>query len=317
MNIVINLLIFCLVLFLYLHIYFHLKTSDDLEMYEIEQPSKEKLEEICDLRQPLLFDYNNDKIIDVFKQSNILDTYGAFDIKIRNVKTPDYDTDIYLPIVFNNAINVIKNDTEQKYISENNRDFIDETTLFKNFSYNDVFLRPHMVANCEYDYMFGSKDSVTPFRYEINYRNYFLVTEGKAVIRLTPFKSSKYLHTNNDYENLEFRSEINPWDVLPIYKADFDKIKCLDIEVKPGQILYIPAYWYYSIKFDNETSICVFKYRTYMNTFAILPQLILNVLQNQNIKRQYTKKVESDKDKLTTNDKKDDSNINENKENKQ
>ena len=32
-------------------------------MYEIEQPSKEKLEEICDLRQPVLFDYNNEKII--------------------------------------------------------------------------------------------------------------------------------------------------------------------------------------------------------------------------------------------------------------
>ena len=38
--------IFCSILFLYVHIYFHLKTSDDLEVYEIDNPSKEKLEEI-------------------------------------------------------------------------------------------------------------------------------------------------------------------------------------------------------------------------------------------------------------------------------
>ena len=37
--------VFCIVLFLYIHIFFHLKTSDDLEVYEIDQPSKEKLEE--------------------------------------------------------------------------------------------------------------------------------------------------------------------------------------------------------------------------------------------------------------------------------
>ena len=53
-----TILIFCIVLFLYIHINFHLKVSDDLEVYEIDQPSKEKLEEICDLRQPVIFDYD-------------------------------------------------------------------------------------------------------------------------------------------------------------------------------------------------------------------------------------------------------------------
>ena len=87
MKIIFSLLIFCLVLFLYLHIYFHLKTSDDLEIYEIEQPSKDKLEEICDLRQPVMFDFNNERLLDCCKQKNVLDEYGAFDVKIRNVKS--------------------------------------------------------------------------------------------------------------------------------------------------------------------------------------------------------------------------------------
>ena len=38
-------IIFCLVLFIYIHIYFHFKTSNDLEVYELEKPSKDKFEE--------------------------------------------------------------------------------------------------------------------------------------------------------------------------------------------------------------------------------------------------------------------------------
>ena len=56
MKTLLSVLIFCIVLFIYLHINFHLKVSNDLEVYEIEQPSKEKLEEICDIRQPVIFD---------------------------------------------------------------------------------------------------------------------------------------------------------------------------------------------------------------------------------------------------------------------
>ena len=71
MEILIGFFIFCLVLFIYLHVQFHLKTSNDLEMYEIDQASKEKLEEICDIRQPVLFDFDNQKIMVIMNTSNI------------------------------------------------------------------------------------------------------------------------------------------------------------------------------------------------------------------------------------------------------
>ena len=44
MKVLFTIVIFCVVLFVYLHIYFHLKVSDDLEVFEIDQPSKDKLE---------------------------------------------------------------------------------------------------------------------------------------------------------------------------------------------------------------------------------------------------------------------------------
>ena len=60
LEIIIGFFVFCIILFFYLHIHFHLKTSNDLEIYEIEQASKDKMEEICDLRQPVLFDCDED-----------------------------------------------------------------------------------------------------------------------------------------------------------------------------------------------------------------------------------------------------------------
>jgi hypothetical protein len=190
-----------------------------------------------------------------------------------------------VPFAFSNALKVIKEDTEQKYLVENNSDFLEETGIIKSFRYNDVFLRPYMVAQCIYDYVFAAEGTRTPFKYELNYRNYLLVTEGTVKVKLTQPKSSKYLYQQKDYENLEFSSPINPWQVQAQYKADFDKIKCLDLVMKKGQILYIPAYWWYSVEFGKEASLSTFKYKTYMNTVAILPQLVMRLLQSQNVKR--------------------------------
>ena len=78
--------VFCLVLFIYLHVHFHLKTSNDLEIYEVDQASKDKLEEICDIRQPVLFDFDNQKIVETSSKNYIFNNYHAFEIKIRNNK---------------------------------------------------------------------------------------------------------------------------------------------------------------------------------------------------------------------------------------
>jgi hypothetical protein len=110
---------------------------------------------------------------------------------------------------------------------------------------------------------------------------------------MIPPRSSKYLSSVNDYENFEFRSPINPWNVQPLYAGDFDKVKCLEVKLQVGQTIYIPAYWWYSIKFGKNTSISCFRYRTYMNNVAILPKTIMYLLQNQNVKREVAKKVQT------------------------
>jgi hypothetical protein len=277
------LLIFCIVLFFYLHVHFQLKTSNDLEIYDIYQPSKEKLEEICDLRQPVVFQFNNEIFIETCTQKMASETYGAFDINIRNTKQDPIKEDIYKQVELKKALILMEKDTEEKIIIENNNDFLDETGMVKHYKYNDSFLRPFMVSECKYDFIAGSKGSYTPFRYDLNYRNYYLVTEGSIRIKIAPPKSTKYMYSIDDYDNFEFRSPINCWNVQTQYAQEFNKVKCMDFTVNKGQIVFIPAYWWVSILFESPTTtVCSFKYKTFMNTVSILPKLFIRLLHRQN-----------------------------------
>lgn len=289
MKYLISLLVFCIILFLYIHVYFHLKTCDDLEVLVLDNdPAKEKFEEVCDLRQPVLFDFYEEEIHKYCNLNTVISNYGAFDIQLRNTKDTTSSL-VHLPMTLNACINLMNNDKDSKVLSEKNHTFLEETSLIKTLKYNDMFLRPYMVSNCYYDYMFGSNGVRTPLSYNVNYRNFYYANEGSFKVILIPPKYSRYLYGIKDYERFEFCSPVNPWNVQSKYKTDFDKLKTLEIIVNKGQCLYIPAYWWYSIQHSENSSICVFQYRTYMNNVSIAPKLFMKILQSQNVKREIVK----------------------------
>ncbi len=283
MNLILKLLTFCVVLFIYMHVCFYLKKSNDLEIYEIDNFSKDKFEEVCNLRQPVIFNMYLD-CLDNLCIDNILNTYGPFDIKIKNLDGKK----TFVPFTLKKALELIET-KKGKYISEHNEDFLNETCLIKELKANDSMLRPYMVSNCYYDIIMGSDQSTTPLRYDLNYRNFLMVVQGRAIIKLTPPKNSKYLYLEKDYENFEFNSSIDPWDIQDEYRSSFEKAQMLEVSITKGKLLFIPAYWWYSIKLNDDTVIASFKYRTFMNNVAILPELFMTLLQSQNIKHMTVK----------------------------
>ena len=102
------------------------------------------------------------------------ENYNPFDIKIRDISAEGGDKNsLYLPVSLKEGVELFKKDTDSKYITEKNQEFLEETGMIKHFRYNDSFLRPPLVSNCKYDFMSGSKNSHTPLRYNLNYRNFF------------------------------------------------------------------------------------------------------------------------------------------------
>jgi hypothetical protein len=283
MEILINLLILSIILFLYIHIYYQFKTSNYLEVYEMDNVSKDKFEELCELKQPILI--NNINIVN-FDIPHIKENYGSFDIKLTNKETPD----MFIPIKFTKAIELLNKDVSGNYMSENNKEFLEETSLIKEFSVNDIFLRPIGTSTIEYDILLGSVNSYTPLSYNLNCRNYLSVLSGSIEVTLCPPKDYKYLYVNKDYDNFKFTSMVDISYPQAEYKNEFDKVKFLRIILSPNKLLQIPAYWFFSIKIiETDTLVANFKYTTYMNSLSMAPELFIKFLQNNNTKRNIAK----------------------------
>ena len=78
-----NILIFMIILLVYLHIYYHLKVSNDLEIFEHEISNKNNLEEILNLRQPVVINYNRQNLDTIFTLDNIYKKYHNTQLNLR------------------------------------------------------------------------------------------------------------------------------------------------------------------------------------------------------------------------------------------
>jgi hypothetical protein len=123
----------------------------------------------------------------------------------------------------------------------------------------------------------GSDQYTTRLQYKTQYRNYFAVTKGSITVKLCPPRNAKFLNEIKKVETQEYYSTINPW-------KEKTKVKFLEITVPKGKLLFIPAYWWYSIRLEKDACVCIFHYRTIMNVVATLPDLALGLLQRQNTK---------------------------------
>jgi hypothetical protein len=278
MLIIINLLICCVVLFIYIHIYKHNKTSNYLELYEMENLSKEKLEDVINFKQPLLLNnYYLAKNINM-KQSD--PNYSLFNVNIYNNNSTNL-----CKITLRDYYNIISNNNTTNYLSYNNEEFLQETVIDKILRNNDIFFRPPNVCNKNYDIIMGAKNNNTRLKYSIHNRNLLYVSSGLIEVTLCPPKYYKNLHVKKNYETMEFYSQIDIYNVESIYKNDFNKIKFLRLTLGLGQVLVIPPYWFYSIKFLEKHSLVFLNtYNTYINVISTLPYICMQILQLGNIK---------------------------------
>ena len=189
--------------------------------------------------------------------------------------------------------NLFENDN--KYYSENNSKFIDKSNLTQELEYNDIILKPPMNSETRYDVLLGGISTSTKFKYDLNFRHFLYVSDGNINVTLSPPNNSKNMELYKDYYNFEYISSINPY-----LKEDEMKMKSISkvsITLKKGQLLFIPAYWWYSIQFNNSV-VLAFKYKTYMNQLTILPEYIMSFMQRQNIKKKTQNKVYKEDIKL-------------------
>ena len=251
----------CVVLFLYLHIAYQFKTSNDLEVYELDRPERSKLEDVCNLRQPCTFPYWNDAFEALLPENFV---YDDFEINVED------DSRTVLPLTVGKAKRLFK---KSLHHTERNEEFLAETMLIRTFEKNDHMFRPPMVAMIRYDLLFGGENATTKLRYTDNFRNYFMVLQGEVTVKLAPPKSSKRLAEVNDYIYQDFYSMVDAWTTA--------SVKVLETSLTKGHVLFVPAYWWHSIKLGKGACVACFYYKTWMNVVATLPSYVIGIVQKQ------------------------------------
>ena len=307
MNLFFHLIIFIIILVFYINIIHLLKTSEDLEIYELDYKDYDYFQEVCNLKQPVTFSYEDihpDFINSIDK--DFLDLKENNDIKIKEV--PDYYSEEinnvdYFILPLKSYLTLIKSDTHGNYISEDNHFFIEESGSFELYQTNDDILQPKFSINKKYDLLCGSQNAHSTFKYHNNLRYYLITHSGKIKVKMTPWKSSKYLYPIKDYYNYEFRSPINIWKPQRKYFSEMDKLKFLEFELEKGQALYIPPYWWYSIQYTSDDSIVsAFTYDTLTNYIANSKDIGLYYLQQSNTKTKISKTFDLKKFEKTDED---------------
>lgn len=300
MNTFLHFFIFIIVLFLYVHITGQFKKSEDLEVYEMDYTTNSNLQEVCHVKQPILFEYKSihPDFFENINDEKLAEMELKHDIRIKEID--DYwmekDSVDYIFLPFQSSQTLMTSDTNSRYFTENNEDFIVESGISSHFQSNDAFFKPPMTLQTKYDLCTGSKDVITPLRYHTFFRHFICVNSGKIKVMMTPFKSSRNLYPIHDYTNYEFWSPVNCWKPQKKYLHEMDKLKFLEFDVIAGNVLYVPPYWWYSIKYiDSDTCMTSFTYNSIINCLANSVNIGRYYLQQSNMKNKIMKTLDIEK----------------------
>lgn len=266
--------IFTIILIIYLHIMDELKKSSDLEIYEIDYKNNDKLQEISSLKQPFIFTLNN-----VYLEN---ENETTIELKVKDVEKKHNE---YVSLSFSALAKLMDTDKKSRYYTENNNEYAYEkySELFNKLNY---YLRPNFTVNSEYDYLSGSLGTHTPSRYHTYSRCFIYAESGSVHIRMVPWKYEREMKIIIDNTETEYYSNIDLWE------EEHSNIKYIDFYLNKGSYLYIPAFWFYSIKYKESCELFVLKYQTPVNILINLPKYILTYLQNDNTTLNVFKKIE-------------------------
>lgn len=263
-------LIFIIILFLYIHIQEQYKKSEDLEIYEMDYTSNDHLQTVCAMKQPVLFEFALEEVI---KKINDMDDENA-ELKVWD--TRDYETGANsvdpILLIYRSFMNLAKSDPKGHYFSKWEHDH--ESDEYDTLQGMDMFFCPKLCAHSDYSLLAGAAESYMPLQYHMSDRRFLFVTHGRISVKMTPWRSRKYIDTQTDYENYEFYSRLNPWSSVKPETGkpgigESDKIKWLNFDVGAGYVLYIPPWWWYSVQFSSADSrVAHFQYQTYANILA-------------------------------------------------
>jgi len=221
---------------------------------------------------------------------------------------------VYLP--FSSATVLMNTDPRSHFFIQNNDEFIEQSNLKDKIrELIDPLFKPYysFIINTKYDIILGSKNVELPLRFHTVYRHFIIVAKGSIHVKMTPHKHTKYLNGKYDIENFDHYCPYNVWFDKPASPVDEshpsntllieteeerkriqEEVPFIEFDVSQGNVLFVPSYWWYSIRFSNEqdTILLTTTYHDGMNVLAHSPDWVRYYIHQQNNYLDYKKNSE-------------------------
>ena len=243
-------LLFATILF-YVHLQFQYKKKEDLEIYEMDYLSNANLQEVTDLKQPVFFSLEGTEPLFAalhpdLQEEVVVKDVGDYHRSSGERKDVTKETAIIgIALSFSSAYGLMDSDPKHVFYSEQNAAFLEETDLLSAFQKFASKLGTGWSVKTTYDLLFGSPKVTMPWKFHTSSQRFLVVSPGAGVrVKMTPWKSRKYMDVVYDYDAFDF------W----CRSVQETNMKCLDFDLKAGQVLYIPPYWFYSVEFSSSLS---------------------------------------------------------------
>jgi hypothetical protein len=278
-----SIIIFVIILTVYMHVIEEYKISEDLEIYEMDFKDNKQLQDICNLKQPVLFNLEEAEPT-FFKMVDII---GVSKTSVIVKDKSDIDNANYIKLPYDSAQTLMNADTSARFYSERNSKIASETSY--DFTKLDTHLKPALTIQSKRELLFGSNGAHTVMRYHTEHRKFLAIRKGRIHVKMTPWRSNRFLHITKDYVNYDFRSKVDVWEPHSKYEPDMEQLKFLEFDIDAGYVLNIPPYWLYSIKYSNEDRCELYEltYNTPMNAISNFHLWGLYYIQRQNLKRTF------------------------------
>ena len=235
---IILILLIIIVISLYIiHIYKHYKLTSNYEILQLNEFNKDLFEDYIGLKQPLI-------LMNTLTEIDLFEKLHNDELSTRNIELNYSDS-----INSSNPKKISFKDNDKLFIFE---DFIQSALLLTKEYYQFIkSLLSNITIWNDTSITIFKKEMISPI-IKMNYnRNLYMLFDGEIIFTLYPPKYDKYMyeHAKTPYYSI---SIIHPKTIndekekakYPLFKNAFS----IDIIMRPGQILSIPPFWWYSIE---------------------------------------------------------------------
>jgi len=269
MNYLHIIVIFLLVLFIYIHIQFQLTPADERQIYVIDKPVNAHIEDVLELKQPIVF--RTTTMVELTREK-LRNEHPTVDISVYDNTRKHTHAHILSSVSATHSL--LESDDQAKYYSEKNTDMfamVPSTSTLHEIAKKHAIFAPPLCSRTRTDVLFGSVGATTIPQYSVMFRNIFSVTSGTMHIRLIhPDDFAKRgEQIKPDYTNMSFFTSTD---------ADLwgdDNTNIISATIHTGESVSIPPYWVYSFKYEENAFVVASSFNSYMTEIATMKHTVL------------------------------------------